>query len=611
MDVALGQAVKMFFGNSSLEMVYFEAVANSLDAGANEITIKISAKAYNNPESIKIEIEDNGVGFTDDRFDKFCKLFNVDDASHKGLGRLVYLCYFDHVDIKTSYEKINLREWSFTENFKKEDAKHTLVPETKSGTRLNMTGYTLTKLKKYEFVQPLYIRKRLLEEFYSLFFKMKKNNRSISIVVESSVDGKTERAQLTTNDIPQFDTVELDSSVSLIDKFYLDWSIRETPGETSLIAAVSVDNRTIKVDLISTENIPVGYSMVFLLYSSWFIGKVDSSRQALEISETEMQSILTIFRRKVAQVIEARIPQIKERNKETQKNLVNKFPHLSGYFHTESIGYVSRNDILKKAQEKFFKAQKDLLEATSLTEDQYEKSIELSARALTEYILFRQVTIEALKNTTKENSEAELHKLFATMKTQFVQDNLPNDLYKNNAWLLDDKYMTYETLLSDREMTDLLKSITGDEATASDNDRPDIALVFSNDPNTSVQFDVVIVELKKRGISLEENMKTVTQLEKRARKLMNFYRNKIQRIWYYGIIEFNEEVELALAGEYKELYSSGKMYYRETKVAIQKEPLITLPIGIFIWDIDAVVKDAEARNSAFLKLIKSKFVDLA
>ena len=85
--------------------------------------------------------------------------------------------------------------------------------------------------------------------------------------------------------------------------------------------------------------------------------------------------------------------------------------------------------------------------------------------------------------------------------------------------------------------------------------------------------------------------------------------NRIQRIWYYGIIEFNEEVELALAGEYTELYSSGKMYYKETEVAISLDPKVSLPIGVYIWDIDAVISDAETRNKVFLELIKSKFVD--
>ena len=97
MKVKLSQAVKMFFGNSSLEMVYFEAIANALDAHATEISIKISADAFNQPETLRIEISDNGEGFTDERYTKFSNLFDVDESSHKGLGRLVYLSYFDNM----------------------------------------------------------------------------------------------------------------------------------------------------------------------------------------------------------------------------------------------------------------------------------------------------------------------------------------------------------------------------------------------------------------------------------------------------------------------------------------------------------------------------------
>ena len=99
MQVKLSQAVKMFFGNSSLEMVFFEAIANALDAEANEITISITAKALNQPETLQIEISDNGLGFTNERYNKFSKLFDVEESSHKGLGRLVYLCYFDDVKV--------------------------------------------------------------------------------------------------------------------------------------------------------------------------------------------------------------------------------------------------------------------------------------------------------------------------------------------------------------------------------------------------------------------------------------------------------------------------------------------------------------------------------
>jgi hypothetical protein len=89
---------------------------------------------------------------------------------------------------------------------------------------------------------------------------------------------------------------------------------------------------------------------------------------------------------------------------------------------------------------------------------------------------------------------------------------------------------------------------------------------------------------------------------------MKYYNNKIQRIWFYGIIEFNDDVELALSGEYKELYSTGKMYYRERMVAIQKNPDIKLPIGVFVLDLDSVISDADCRNSVFINLIKSKFI---
>ncbi|MDI9337817.1 MAG: ATP-binding protein [Alphaproteobacteria bacterium] len=609
MKVKLGQAVKMFFGNSSLEMVYFEAIANALDAGATEINIDIKAKAFNQPETIQIGISDNGFGFTDDRYKKFSNLFDVDENSHKGLGRLVYLCYFDTVKVTSNFDDTFKREFDFTETFSEEDAKVIIVPKTKSGTILQMSSYTLSKLKKYDFLLPTYLKNRILEEFYSRLFKLKQEKKIISIKIKSNIENKQLKEELNNEDIPVFETVELDSPINIFDKFYLHYSIIEVePDKSSLIAAVSVDNRTFKVEIIAQENIPMGYNMVFLLYSDWFIGKVDNTRQNLAISDSDFQSIQNIFRSKVASIIEERIPKITERNNQTKNNLINRFPHLSGYFNTKSIGYISRADVLKKAQDNFFKAQKDLLDANYLSDEQYEKSIELSARALTEYILFRQITIENLKKTTDKNSEAEIHKMFATMSEQFDKDNSINDLYRNNAWLLDDKYMTYETVLSNKELGELIKYITTDENTSRDDDRPDIALVFSNNPNDSKNFDIVIVELKKRGITLEENMKAITQLEKRARKLMKFYKNKIQRIWYYGIIEFNDEVELALTGEYKELYSSGKMYYKETKVAIQKNPDLILPIGIFMWDIDAVVSDADARNSAFLNLIKSKFI---
>lgn len=599
----------MFFGNSSLEMVYIEAIANALDANANKVNIEIKAQAFNKPETLTIKIFDNGDGFTDQRYKRFSKLFNVEEKSHKGLGRLVYLFYFGNVKIESSYDSGKVRIFEFNEQFEEEEFTISNGKNLPEGTSLYFQSYSLQKLGKNEYLKPTYLKMRILEEFYPRFYKLKENGLKFDIKISSNIGESNSSQILNGSDIPKFKKVNLKSTINLIDKFYLYYSIKKIElNESSFLAAIAVDDRTKKVELIAEENIPTGYEMIFLFFSDYFIGKVDSSRQSLNISSSELNIVQAKFRNEIAKIIETKIPSVKERNTKTKLNLQNKYPHLNGYFDAENIGYISRVDILKNAQDKFFKAQKEILEASHLNDEQYEKSLEISARALTEYILFRQQTIKRLKSTTKENSEAEIHRLFATMRNEgkFEKENATEDIYRNNSWLLDDKFMTYETLLSDQELSELVSFITdGEDAEAAG--RPDLAFVFSNNPNNKKPFDVVIVELKKRGVKLKEKMSAITQLEERARKLSKYYKNQIQRIWYYGIIDIDEETELALLGQFTELYSTGKMFYREMPVAISKDPLKRVPIAVFIWDLDAVIDDASSRNSSFLNLLKSKF----
>ncbi|NMR35476.1 ATP-binding protein [Chryseobacterium aquaticum] len=610
MKVKLDQAVKMFFGSSSLEMVYFEAISNALDAEANEININISIDAINRAETLNINISDNGLGFDDWRYKKFSNLFDVEESSHKGLGRLVYLCYFEKVLVQSVFEKNKQRVFTFSEGFDEKDFEINNVENSNSGTVLSMQNCLLQKVATYDFLLPKNLKSKILDEFYSRLFQLKIIGKNIFININTKIGDKEYKDILSTDDIPKMDLVEIDSSLNLYDKFQLYYSIQEVePNDTSLTSAISVDNRTVKVDIIAEENIPTSYKMVFLLLSDFFTGKVDASRQNLTLTKVELREIQKVFRKEATRLIEERIPRVKKTNTAIRESLVNRYPHLNGYFDVDNIGYLKRNDILKDAQEEFFKAQKELLDAHSLTDEQFKKSLEISDRALTEYILFRQLTIEKLRDSTKEDSESYLHKIIATKGKdgKFLKENLINDIYKNNSWLLDDKYMTYEVTLSDREMSELVTYLVEGEEVIRDIDRPDFAFIFSNNPNEDKPFDVVIVELKKRGVDQYENQKTINQLETRARNLMKYYNNKVQRIWYYGIIEFNDEIELALSGTFTELYSSGKLYYKETEVAISLRPKVTIPIGIFMWDIDAVVRDADARNSTFLNFIKSKF----
>lgn len=609
MKAKIGQAVKMFFSNSSLEMVYLEAIANALDANATRIDINIQANSYNSPKTLKIWIKDNGDGFTNARFKKFSNLFDVDDAAHKGLGRLVYLCYFETIAVESYYENCYLRTFKFTDAFDSQsDIKE--VGEHESGTLLALSGYILSKFKKHEYIQPVYLKKRILEEFYSRLYRLKQSKQQISIEITSRVNGLETTEVISTDDMPTLTKLEIDSNIGLFDKMYIYYYIKEVEDlkDSHIITAISVDDRNRKLDIVAKENVPIGYDMVFLLYSDYFTGKVDAARQALTISETDLGKIKQTFRLTIINILNENAPKSLAQSKEVRESLVNQFPHLSGYFEEDTIGFSSRNDVLKAAQDKFFQAQREILGAKDdLTQKQYEESLDLSARALTEYILFRQINIEKLKKIDGNDKEASIHNIILPMKQRFEKEAFECDLYRNNAWILDDKYMTYQTILSDIEMSEVVECITSGEIVEQNGDRPDICLIFSSDPKEQRMVDVVIVELKKKGLTLEENMKVITQLEKRARNLMRFYKNKIQRIWFYGIIEFCDEIELQLTGEYTELYSTGKTYYREAKVAIQKNPDIILPIGVFIMDLPSVICDADARNSTFLNIIKSKF----
>ena len=53
--------------------------------------------------------------------------------------------------------------------------------------------------------------------------------------------------------------------------------------------------------------------------------------------------------------------------------------------------------------------------------------------------------------------------------------------------------MTFDVVLSEKDTTELLKRIEP-ESTTQNIDRPDIAIIFSDDPKTAPKVDVVIVE---------------------------------------------------------------------------------------------------------------------
>ena len=621
MQVNIKQAIRLFFSNPSLDMVFIEAIANSLDADASKISICISIDELGKQETLKITVQDNGVGFTQERYGKFCKLLQVEDSTHKGVGRLVYLYYFDTIEVSSIFNKQH-RTFLYNTSFDEANSNMVLEPidSQEQRTILNFSNCTLKRLSSYNSILPDSLKRMILEEFLPRFYVYKEEGKEIEIDIELKI-GKVKKNQfignrkvtISLNDLPVLKVEEVNASqIRMFEDMVLQYSIEKKESYVApfIITALCIDNRAYKLsDIISSDNIPWGYELIFLLKSSIFNGQVDPSRQTLTLRDELLKSVKKIFRTKIANIIQQDIPSFKESNEKTRLSLSKSYPHLLGYFEDEEIGIVSRSKSLEIAQQKFLRDQKTVLEAEYLDGEKYEKAMDLSSRSLAEYILYREKIISKLETITNKDSEATIHNLILPKRSILKNNQNVTAIYNNNLWLLDNKYMTYTTAMSERTMQEVVEEITQGVEHGSDSNRPDLAIIFSDNPeDLSCKVDEVIIELKKRGIKLSKTEEVISQLKQRATKLMNYYPNRIQRIWFYGIVEFNDEFKLSLKNEhYTPLFSKDTLYYKENEWYLSLESDIPYKVGTYILSIDAFIKDAKAHNEIFLNILKEGF----
>lgn len=619
MEVNVSQAIKIFFSKSSFEMIYMEAFANALDANATEFNVSVDLDDYSNLQNLRITIEDNGVGFTDQRYSKFSKLLDVEEKTHKGLGRLVYLCYFDRVNITSYYDKGKKRTFEFANDF---DGKSDVVKSSsrkKSGSTFVLSGFNGDKLSKNINIKSTYIKRVILENFVMRFYEAKINKKNITVNIRSTINGKTDTERFDCSALPDFKIEPIEGAIDLFDSMEVYYHISDindnifNDGRNTFITALSIDDRCFPVDLLSGSRMPDKYNMIFLLRSSSLQGTTDGSRQSIKMAETTQRAIISLFKAAVFHIITREVPEIAESNKKQFNYIQEKFPHLIGMLDEQSIGYVPHHETIKQAQDKFFKTERELLGASELSDEQLEKSIEFSSRTLATYILYRQKLIEKMLTLDKSALEEDLHNLLAPRFKAFSGDDFEKDAYINNLWVLDDKFMTYEHVLSEADMVKVIGHLNPISGNIGDNDRPDITIFFSRDPEADGEkFDMVIVELKRLGLSPEMNSIVEIQLDKRTQLLSKHYGNRIQRAWYYGIVDMTDDYRMHLKNnEYKPLFSHGNIYYKVKPVYRDLNDDIGVIQHSYILDYKSLVEDANARNSAFLRILKDKFCHLS
>ena len=624
MKINLRNAVGTFYPNPSHEQIYFEAVANALDAGATQITINIQIDEWGASRTTVLSIKDNGAGIGARQFEKFSSLLEVENKDHKGLGRLVYLAYFDEVEVSSVYRdeqgSKKQRLFTFTKDFEGEAQVTTSAAPL--GTILKMKGYVKSKLANYDFIRPEVIIQRIQQEFFPRFFYMKQKEESLRIKVDLHVvhpgpryDLVSSEEEFTLDKLPDLHEVGLPTeALGLGCESKIYYSIDPPPtwgGKTSMYVGICVDSRAIEYDLIQSNAVPNGYQLRFLLQAECFRGMTNPSRQILELPEDlNKRTFDENLRDAIGQIIEREIPAVGAENTKVLQSLNERYPHLAGFFPSRPTGLIVRSSVLEAAQMKLFSEQKQILECEALDDSQYQKAIELSSRTLAEYILYRSQIIAKLKATDEQSSEADLHKIIVPMKRKISGQDFEDHIYSNNVWLLDDRFMSFTTIFSDRRMEELIREITGDEV--SDSGRPDIAVVFSSDPHSSDRpVSVVIVEIKKHGVKLAQSFEAAFQLRERAQRLLRYFPSKIEKLWFYGIVDIETDFELVLRDYgFNPLFSHGQVFFNHQKVsiALNTEPL---KVDVFVMSYEALIADAESRNNTFLKVLRHSIQQIA
>lgn len=615
MDIEPSYASTILFSSSSFAQIYYEAVANAFDAGANEITISITTDGDISPNHLEIEITDDGEGFTEERFDRFRRLKKPTDPYHKGLGRLVYLQYFTAVNVISVFDnkkKKQKRVFAFSDTFKGESEITETSASDQQGSVLRFSGFSGNRLKSYDDIKPKTLRDNLLEQFLPFFIDRKRSKKDFKITIQLETkkvnehkDFFSEIQRLTVTDVPAFKTITFkDISVHAFADITMSYMLRQGMGENLRMTAVCVDSRTIPIKILAPHAIPPNHSAIFLFESELFSGRSDSARQRLTLpNDVSEANLYRLLRNEMSKVLHDVFPEIGKANTETKKEFENKYPHLSGLFDDNTVGIIDKDEAIEIAQRRFFKKQKEVLESENLDDATYEKSLEVSSRTLTEYVLYRDFIIKCLANINGTDKEETIHNIIVPRYKQFNGDSLIDGIYSNNAWILDDKFMSFRTILSEARMQQVISSITLSEEMVKDDGRPDISMIFSAEPSEVEKVDVVVIEIKKRVADDKEGPYAITQLLRRAEKLAIHCPN-IQRIWYYAVIEIDNNLsKLLKTMKWTPLFSKGQVFYQDFEVeGIDGSPVLT---PICLISFDAIIKDAAARNHTFLEILKN------
>jgi len=567
--------------------VVFEAITNSLQANADKIKIKFIQNSLDIPEVEryidKIEIEDNGDGFTKDNTNSF-KTYRSTLKKHlgaKGIGRFLFLKLFERVTVQSLDKNI--------------------IFSTKKDIIIN------EETKKFEFTKIILDNPH--NKFTLNFEKFQQNSKDHFLPFFKLLDKKVlitiyknDKKLYTINskDIPEFieDSFKVGKHDFNIDYVLNDENIKNYDGFYCAGDRVVIKNSELdsKIKLKAFKDVKIFY----IISSEYFNQNVTDERDDFKIKPVQKNQDLfhSLSWKEIMSALTEKIKAICKNNKIdideiAKKNLLNSIEQMPflGYYLRENNNEnaLSSEVLISNAKKAFDEDKKFLRDNNSKRNEEYQiKLSTVTQTELAEYIFDRQKIIDRLKKLTSDDSlEKEIHNLFMKPKTKDEEKN-----YKtNNLWLFDDRFMSYDKVFSDKQIKEIFPQLSENL------DRPDILSIVSNTYNKEEITDIVIIELKKADEKITP-ARAEEQLIDYAGYINEAYEDRKIRIWTYAFLKFDAKTERSL---------KNKGYNRvltKSKYPIYYHPFNEVNTIINFVDYNALADDANNRNKTFMKILK-------
>ena len=580
----------------SVEKVTFEAITNSIQASATEISIYFYEKNKSIDEDEQnyftvdeLKIVDNGKGFDEENIKSFqtYRSTHKKEIGAKGIGRFLYLKLFDDVTIRSLSKNIHFTVQNDVEEQESDifyDKTIVILSMPKRG------GYQITKAEYKKSVQ---------EHFLPYFKLLEQENKVIRISVFFN---DVEDCIIDSCDIPVF---EVENFTVKEHAFKLHYIIN-SENINNHDGYYCADNRVVvknsQLEPKKRFNCFHGINILFLLSSGYFDQNVNDERNDFSIKPIQTNSDIysNLSWTDIHSELSSKVKEVCLRNgidvdKEAKDNLnmsVREAPFLANYFPSNNDKVLSSNTLIELAKEQYELDKKFLRNSENESKVEYPVKLNRVVQTeLAEYIFEREKIINKLRGMVDDESrEKEIHNLF--MERYTSNDNSIN-YRSNNLWLFDDRFMTYDKVFSEAQVKEIFPEL------ANNTKRFDLFTIVSNTYEKESITDIVIIELKRPSNAIKAEEATGQLLEYADYINSSRTENKI-RIWAYAFLKFNDDTGRRLTRDdynHSPTNSQHPIYYKYHK---------SVNTIINFMDYSALADDAHTRNKTFINILKGK-----